>query len=98
MLHVPAEPLDEPPEPREEGGPPPLLWTESPVFDVYRGDGTYLGRVDLPPRTRLYSFSLDTLWGVRSGEFDEQYVVRLRLIDPREEGAVEGDAGVEGDV
>lgn len=88
MLHVPAQKQDEPAEPREEGAPPRLLWAEPQVFDVYRGDGTYLGRVAAPPRTRLYAFSLDTLWGVRTGDFDEQYVVRLRLAEPGEQEGV----------
>lgn len=79
MVHVQAEPRDEPLEPQGEDAPPPLQWTESPVWDVYRDDGTYLGRVDPPPDTRLVTFSLDRLWGVRTGDFDEQYVVRLRL-------------------
>lgn len=82
MLHASGEAPDDPPEPRDENEPPPIRWREPPVYDVFRGDGTYLGRVEPPSHTRPYTFSLDTLWGVRTGDFDEQYVVRLRLVEP----------------
>jgi hypothetical protein len=57
--------------------PPPLTWREPIVFDVFEPDGTYLGEVHLPPRTNAMVFRGDTIWGVRRGELDEEYVVRL---------------------
>ena len=59
--------------------PPPITWREPIVFDVFEPDGTYLGAVHLPPRTRAYVFRGDTVWGIRTGELDEQYVVRLAV-------------------
>jgi sugar lactone lactonase YvrE len=65
-----------PPDPNR---PPPVTWREPRVFDVFEPDGTYLGEVHLPPRTRASIFRGDTIWGIRTGELDEQYVVRLEI-------------------
>jgi hypothetical protein len=77
-IHRPAERLDDV-EPAEEGRPPPIPFTEPRVFDVFEGDGTYLGQVHVPRRVNVLHFGADTLWGVRRGELGESYVVRLRL-------------------
>jgi hypothetical protein len=57
--------------------PPAISWVEPEVYDVFEPDGTYLGEVRFPWRTRPLVFRGDTAWGVRRGEFDEQYIVRL---------------------
>jgi hypothetical protein len=73
-----AEKMD-PAEVREPdpNRPPPISWREPIVFDVFEPDGTYLGEVHMPPRTNAMVFRGDTIWGIRRGELDEQYVVRL---------------------
>jgi hypothetical protein len=76
--HVPALPVDTEPEPRPDR-PPPLGWREPTVFDVFAADGTYLGEVHVPDLTDVQVFRGDTLWGIRRGDPDEQYVVRLRV-------------------
>lgn len=58
---------------------PPVTWRDPNVYDVFEPDGTYLGEVWVPPRTRIAVMSGDTVWGVRRGDFDEEYVVRLRI-------------------
>jgi hypothetical protein len=50
------------------------------VYDVFEADGSFLGSVRLPPRVSVSVFRGDQVWGVRRGEFDESYVVRLRLM------------------
>jgi len=59
--------------------PPPINWSEPIVFDVFEPDGTYLGEVRVPPRTTLQTFSRDQVWAIRRGEFDELYLVRMRV-------------------
>jgi hypothetical protein len=83
LLHTPAEKRPATAEPDPER-PPPVTWVEPRVFDVFEGDGAYLGRVRIPPRTSILVFSREMLWGYRLGDFDEQYVVRLRVSNPRE--------------
>ncbi|MDX1394251.1 MAG: 6-bladed beta-propeller [Gemmatimonadota bacterium] len=62
-------------------GPPPVTWAEPRMFDVFSNGGDYLGRVVIPARTNVYAFALTDLWGIRRGEFDEIYVVRLGMGD-----------------
>lgn len=76
--HVTAERADVVSESRPDR-PPPLEWREPSVFDVFEPDGTYLGEVHVPPRTSVHVSRGDQLWGVRRGELDEQYIVRLRI-------------------
>ncbi|UCC74408.1 MAG: hypothetical protein JSV86_07585, partial [Gemmatimonadota bacterium] len=68
--------LVEPPS-EESNEPPPISWVEPDVYDVFEPDGTYLGEVRFPWRTSPLVVRGDTAWGVRRGEFDEQYIVRL---------------------
>ena len=58
---------------------PDWPFLEPLVFDVFEIDGTYLGEVPFPNNTRPFVFGTDRVYAVRSGEFDEQYVVRFRL-------------------
>jgi hypothetical protein len=62
------------------GQPPAVGWRDPQVYDVFEPDGTYLGEVRVPDRTTLYVIRGMTAWGVRLGEFDEQYVVRLLAV------------------
>lgn len=62
---------------RERGGPPLISWIEPAVYDVFESDGTYLGEVRFPWRTWPLVIDGDTAWGVRRGDTDEHYAVRL---------------------
>jgi hypothetical protein len=67
--------------PAEAGGPnrpPPMTWVEPSEFDVFETDGTYLGRLRMP-NVEPNVMADDVVWGVRYGDLDEQYVVRLRI-------------------
>jgi hypothetical protein len=81
---------DETVESPSEGsnGPPPISWVEPNVYDVFEPDGTYLGEVRFPWRTTPLVVRGDTAWGVRRGELDEQYIVRL-VIAPARSGATD---------
>lgn len=79
-LHVAAEKREAVSAPAPDR-PPPLTWVEPRIFDVFDSTGSYLGRVRIPPRVRVTTFSLSKLWGVRAGDFDEQYLVRLHVGD-----------------
>jgi hypothetical protein len=76
--HVEAR-RDDTVEPPPEGSsqPPPISWVEREVYDVFEPDGTYLGEAHFPWRTTPLVVRGDTAWGVRRGELDEQYIVRL---------------------
>jgi hypothetical protein len=65
---------------REYGGPPLISWVEPAVYDVFEPDGTYLGEVHFPWSTWPLLVHGDTAWGVRRGDSDEQYVVRLVMV------------------
>jgi hypothetical protein len=87
-VHVHQEGVrrDPPPAapPPAPDAPPPLLWNEPIVFDVFEPDGTYLGQLRVPPRTTLLTYSVGEVWATRRGEFDEAYLVRMRVVAERE--------------
>ncbi|HZD03654.1 MAG TPA: hypothetical protein VE173_02015, partial [Longimicrobiales bacterium] len=60
--------------------PPALTWREPPTFDVFEPSGRFLGTVTTPWNVRVLWRHDDVLWGVLRGEFDENYVVRYRLV------------------
>lgn len=61
------------------GAPPTFPFEETVGFDVFEPDGDYLGAVIAPARTAIHWFGSTLFYGIRRGESDEQYVVRLRL-------------------
>ncbi|MGD2152751.1 MAG: 6-bladed beta-propeller [Gemmatimonadales bacterium] len=68
-------------EPREPGDERPLYeWHEPSTFDVIGPDGTYLGTVVVPERTRIVVRRGDRVWGIEMGKFDEQYVVGFQVV------------------
>jgi hypothetical protein len=73
--YVTAEKMDTPTD-HDASQRPPITWREPTVFDVFESDGTYLGEVRAPPRTSMRVFRGDTVWGIRRGDWDEQYLVR----------------------
>jgi hypothetical protein len=60
-------------------GAPQRRWREPRTFDVFRADGSFMGTVVVPPRTRLLARSGPLLWGVQTDELGVPYVVRFRL-------------------
>ena len=60
-------------------GRPTIGWAQPFVYDVFEVDGTFLGEIRFPERFEPYLFGAGRVWGVRLGEFDEQYVVRLSI-------------------
>lgn len=67
-------PVDENPD-----RPPPIGWTQPFVYDVFEADGTFLGQVRFPERFEPHLFGAGYVWGVRRGDLDEEYVVRLSI-------------------
>lgn len=61
------------------GGPPPVGWRQPFVYDVFEATGTYLGEVRLPNAFEPHIFGAHHIWGVRRGELDEEYVVRMEI-------------------
>jgi hypothetical protein len=80
-LSTVAVPEQVEPPPEDPNEPPPLTWHEPTAYDVFEPDGTYLGRVDLPLDSRGFFMRGDTVWAVRRGKFDEEYVVKLVVAD-----------------
>jgi len=66
----------------DPGAAPPVGWAQPFVYDVFEVDGAFLGQVRFPERFEPHLFGAGYLWGVRRGDFDEEYVVRLSLRAP----------------
>ena len=49
-------------------------------WDVFDGEGRYLGVVSMPPRFQARSFVGDGIYGVIRDGLDVPYVVRLRVV------------------
>jgi hypothetical protein len=58
----------------------PLEASGAPEWDVFDTDGKFLGVVTMPPRVAPRLFRGDRVYGVARGEYDVQYVVRLRIV------------------
>ena len=57
-----------------------VLSTREPlVFDVFEDDGRFVGRVKLPPRTRLLRSRGNEAWGTVRDADDVDYAVRFRI-------------------
>jgi hypothetical protein len=65
------------PVPENPDGAPGVGWEQPFVYDVFEADGTLLGELRFPERFEPHLFRAGYVWGVRRGEFDEQYVVRV---------------------
>lgn len=59
--------------------PPPVGWAQPFVYDVFEADGRYLGEIRFPERFEPRLFGAAHVWGVRRGDLDEEYVVRLSM-------------------
>jgi hypothetical protein len=60
-------------------GDPVRRWDERSAYEVFDRHGTFLGRVDLPPRTSLHDASGDIVWGTQRNADDVPEVVRFRI-------------------
>lgn len=83
-LYAAAEPIPEdelpPVRPGPDGTIPPRMTTREPgVYDVFAPEGRLLGRVLLPPRTRITRVRGNQVWGVRQDDLDVEYAVRFRI-------------------
>ena len=65
------------PRSKEEAAAVPRF--QASVLDVFEEDGTYLGAIELPRRSWPVVVTDDDLYAIQLGEYDEQYLVRLRL-------------------
>ena len=58
---------------------PVIAWREPIVYDVFESDGTYLGRVPLPPNVRPKLFSGDDVWCVVEDAGGVKTVAKYRV-------------------
>jgi hypothetical protein len=79
--YVEAQRRPEPPRPQQPGAParPPHVWKEPPTYDVFEPTGQFLATVTLPWDMYLWDAVDRYIYASTRGEFDEQYVVRLRI-------------------
>ena len=61
-------------------GRPQIGWAQPFLYDVFKKDGTFLGQVRFPDRFEPHLFGDGYVWGVRRGDLDEEYVVRLSVL------------------
>jgi hypothetical protein len=81
-ISTPGEAIPAAELPPIEPGPDPsvrLTNRDPNVYDVYSAEGRPLGRVTLPPRTRLLRVSRAHAWGVQQDSLDVSYAVRFRI-------------------
>jgi hypothetical protein len=80
-LHNRGEPFEPGPQRARPGAPPtpPIRWRERKAYDVFKSDGTYLGRLTLPLRTSFAQAKGSRVWTLLRGEDDEQYIVKYRI-------------------
>jgi hypothetical protein len=81
-LSAPGEPIpDEELPPVDPANPDAVRLTtrEPDLFDVYEADGTLIGRVTVPSKTRVLRARGNHLWGVRQDSLDVNYAVRFRI-------------------
>jgi hypothetical protein len=70
--------------PSEKGPPTEVVgasgWIEPTVYDVFDGEGRYMGRVTPPANATFHVIDGDHVWGVQRGADDEPYVARWRIV------------------
>jgi hypothetical protein len=68
--------------PQREKAPPIRRYRTPAVYEVFAGNGRFLGRVALPPRTTLSQADGEFVWGISRDSDDLPAVVRYRLSVP----------------
>ena len=71
----------------EQSTPPPgpamptpaRTWREPTLYEIFEPTGELLGRLAVPPRTRLLRMRGDRAWGVTVDSLDVPYVTRFRI-------------------
>ncbi len=58
------------------------VWVEPNGWDVFERDGTFRGRIILPPDVEVQDLDGDTLWGVRTASNGAVSVLRYRITWP----------------
>ncbi len=56
-----------------------VSWGLVRAWDIFEEDGTYLGRLRLPPGAEVLRAGGARLWAMEKGESGEQYIVRYRI-------------------
>jgi hypothetical protein len=74
-LYAPAEERDIPPRQDQ----PVLRWRQNAVYDVFGPEGNHLGRVALPPNSRMIWAQGDRIWSLGKGPDDEDLIVTYRF-------------------
>ena len=64
-----------------------VLHAGSPIWDVFCGDGRYLGQVALPVRFQLLRVKGAFLYGIEQDDLDVERAVRLRIRSPQSASA-----------
>lgn len=78
-LYAATERKDAPPRSSGPPGFPTLFWRQNAVYDVLDPAGSYLGRVELPPNSRLLWAQSDRIWTLSTGADDEQRIISYTL-------------------
>jgi anthranilate synthase component 2 len=84
-ISVPSEPIPAAEMPEIPANQPerPRITTRDPtVYDVFTPEGRLMGRVAMPPRTRITRMSAAGAWGVRRDSLDVEYAARFRIEPP----------------
>lgn len=77
--HLPSVRRAEPVDTTLPPGRRPRSWTAPVAWDVFEPDGTFLGRVTVPPGSSILAMRGDRAWGTVRDENDVPYVVRWRV-------------------
>jgi hypothetical protein len=94
-LYAPGEPIPEaemPPVNPQFPNAVRLSTREPELYDVYEADGSLLGRVAVPSRTRVLRTRGNQVWGVMQDSLDVNYAVRFKVTPAFNEGEELRDA------
>jgi hypothetical protein len=73
-----AQERDRPPRPAGDERPQ-LTWHQYPTWDVFAGEGGFLGAVELPYDTRPVFMTNEYVWTIQPNEDGEDVAVRYRI-------------------
>src|SRR5690606_13071445 len=79
-LEVYAKAEERAPTPRRPGDSrPQLTLRDATTYEVFAADGTYLGRIALPPESQVLGITPTRLWVFQRGPDDEERVAAYAL-------------------